>query len=673
VRLRLEQSRSWLLRFGALSLLAILATCLLLARTFEGSIRERKIDDARRDVAAQWQAVESRLGRKLSAGGRLGGRERRLLDRTLGTLVRNREVGYVRVRNGRAKPIWSRGAGGRGRSAPGGKALEQALGGRPAGEIVTADVNGPASEELRSYFPLRAGPGAAAAGVLEAGEAFRPIETAAASDARALYLPLLGCGALLFAALLGIAVGTSTRMRRQVASSDEQARRDLLTGLPNRTTFHELVERATAGARREKRQVAIVLMDLDRFKEVNDTLGHHNGDILLKQLAQRLRAGMREAEVVARLGGDEFAILISDVKDKEAAVPIVKRIVETLQEAFVAGGIALQMEASIGIAVYPEDGEGSAALMRAADVAMYAAKAINSGYEFYSATEEDRSRSGRRLALTGELRRAMDERELVLHYQPKVALATGRVEGVEALARWEHPRRGLLPPAEFVPLVEQTNLLRSVTLHLIEVALRQLKDWRKEGVNLTIGVNLSMRNLLDVQLPGELERLLRRWSTVAGSLELEITESMIMSDPRRAMSICTRLHRMGIPLAVDDFGTGYSSLKYLQQLPVDTIKVDKSFVKDMDSDEGKATITRSTIDLAHNLGLKVVAEGVETEEVLRALTTLGCDLAQGFLLSKALPPDELMRWLQDFSLDRREQDDAGATGHGDRPTERVAG
>jgi diguanylate cyclase (GGDEF)-like protein len=645
VRLRLEQSRSWLLRFGALSLLAILATCLLLARTFEGSIRERKIDDARREVAAPWQAVESRLGRKLSAGGRLGGRERRLLDRTLGTLVRNREVGYVRVRNARAKPIWSRGTGGRGRSAPGGKALEQALGGRPAGEIVTANVNGPASEELRSYFPLRAGPGAAAAGVLEAGEAFRPIETAAASDARALYLPLLGCGALLFAALLGIAVGTSTRLRRQVASSDEQARRDLLTGLPNRTTFHELVERATAGARREKRQMAIMLMDLDRFKEVNDTLGHAAGDSVLRDFASRLQAAVRKGDTMARLGGDEFAVIVT-ARQPDDVLALVRRIQAAVELPFSVHGLPIGLEVSIGIAQYPEHGEDPETLTRHADIAMYSAKVGRTGYAVYDAATSPMDTG--KLTIVTELRRAIENDELVLHYQPKADLASGEVTSVEALVRWEHPERGLIPPDDFIPVAQQTTLVKPLTTWVLNEALRQCRAWEDEGLTLSVAINLSPRNLSDPELPTDLASLLKKWRLAPSRVELEITETAIVSDPFRAKAVLDRLGAMGVRLSIDDFGTGYSSLEYLKRLPVNEIKIDRSFVTRMLESEDDGIIVRSTIDLARNLGLDVVAEGVEDEETWSKLKALNCDTAQGYLLSRPLPAEELTSRLREL-------------------------
>jgi EAL domain-containing protein (putative c-di-GMP-specific phosphodiesterase class I) len=279
---------------------------------------------------------------------------------------------------------------------------------------------------------------------------------------------------------------------------------------------------------------------------------------------------------------------------------------------------------------------------------MYVTKEQRSGYEFYDEERHEHRHDAGRLALIGELRRAMDETELVLFYQPKVALRDGKVKGVEALARWHHPERGLLSPDEFIPLAERSNLLRPMTLYLIDTALRQANAWRSKGLEISVAVNLSMQNMLDLRLPNDLARLLTSWRLPAGSLELEITESTIMADHRRATTILTRLSKMGVRLSIDDFGTGYSSLAYLQELPVDAIKIDKSFVMEMHADAGNATIVQSTVDLGHNLGLEVVAEGVETVESYNTLARLGCDYAQGYFLSKPLSPEKMSIWLEVF-------------------------
>jgi EAL domain-containing protein (putative c-di-GMP-specific phosphodiesterase class I) len=336
------------------------------------------------------------------------------------------------------------------------------------------------------------------------------------------------------------------------------------------------------------------------------------------------------------------------VPDRQAVIPVVKRVLKVLEEPVVVGGLALQVEASIGIAMFPEHGRTVDTVMRAADVAMYVTKEQRSGYEFYDEDQHEHRHDAGRLALIGELRRAMDEAELVLYYQPKVDLRTGEARGVEALARWHHPERGTLSPDEFIPLAERSNLLRPMTLYLIDTALRQANAWRSRGIEVTVAVNLSMQNMLDLRLPNDVARLLSSWRLPAGSLELEITESTIMSDQRRAQTILSRLSKMGVRLSIDDFGTGYSSLAYLQELPVDAIKIDKSFVMSMKDDSGNATIVQSTVDLGHNLGLEVVAEGVEDMGAYNKLAALGCDYAQGYFLSKPLSPDKLTIWLEVF-------------------------
>jgi diguanylate cyclase (GGDEF)-like protein len=389
-----------------------------------------------------------------------------------------------------------------------------------------------------------------------------------------------------------------------------------------------------------------MVMDLDRFKEINDTLGHFNGDQLLQRLAGRLRAAMRDADTVARLGGDEFAILMPDMPNRDAVKVAAERILEAFEEPFVVGGIALQVQGSLGIAFYPDDGKRAEAVIHAADVAMYVAKGAHSGFELYSSKQSQNSPD--RLAMVAELRRGIEEGQLVLHYQPKAHMRSRLVTGVEALVRWQHPTRGLLYPDEFITLAEQTGLIRPLTHYVLGAALRQCRAWRDDGFDLKVAVNLSVHNLMDLDFAADLERLLAESQVPASSLELEITESMIMSEPRRAMSVLGRLRAMGLSLAVDDFGTGYSSLAYLKQLPVNTIKIDRSFVIPMLENEDDAAIVRSTIDLGRNLGLEVVAEGVESEEAWLELARHGCDVAQGYHLSRAVSPADLTGWLSAY-------------------------
>jgi diguanylate cyclase (GGDEF)-like protein/PAS domain S-box-containing protein len=419
---------------------------------------------------------------------------------------------------------------------------------------------------------------------------------------------------------------------------------DPLTTLPNRALLQDRLTQAILTGHRENTPVAFILMDLDRFKDINNTLGHHHGDLLLRQIGPRIQKLLRESDTIARLGGDEFAILLPDT-DGEGARQVVAKLEKTLEAPFAIDGLTVTVEASIGIALYPEHGSKAETLIQRADVAMYTAKQSGCGHAVYS-PEHDHYSPGR-LALMGELRYAIEHDELVLHYQPKIDLQTSRVIGVEALVRWQHPHRGLIPPDEFVPLAEQTGLIKPLTLGVITAALRQLQIWHRDGLRLNMAVNLSAKNLQDPQLPDQVAELLQNAGASPEHLELEITESTIMADPARALDILTRLNRMGLVLTIDDFGTGYSSLGYLKRLPVSAIKIDKSFVRNMAEDDNDAVIVRSTIELAHNLGLTVVAEGVETQYLLDRLAALGCDAVQGYYMSRAMPADALTRWFHE--------------------------
>ena len=418
-----------------------------------------------------------------------------------------------------------------------------------------------------------------------------------------------------------------------------QAMHDALTGLPNRTLFHQRVQRAIAAAKAAGTNAAVMLIDLNRFKEVNDTLGHHNGDLLLQDFARRIQDSLRPGDTVARLGGDEFAIVIPNVAGPTGAERVVTRIMRALDAPFALHELTLDVDAAIGIALYPQHGVDPALLLQRADVAMYAAKGSQSGYEVYS-SKNDRY-SPRRLALVGELRSAASNGQLRVHYQPKSDLRTGRVTGLEALLRWQHPVHGLVSPDEFIPIAEQTGSIRALTTFVLEEALTQCGTWRRAGLNLDMAVNLSVRSLLDTDLADEIARLLKDTGVPARCLTLELTESSMMSDPVRTADVLGRLHRLGAQLSIDDYGTGYSSLSYLRRLPVDEMKIDKSFVMSMNSEDDDDVIVRSTVDLGHNLGLRVVAEGVEDQASWSRLAALGCDSAQGFFLSRPIPADEV--------------------------------
>jgi diguanylate cyclase (GGDEF)-like protein len=444
--------------------------------------------------------------------------------------------------------------------------------------------------------------------------------------------------ALLFLPLLAVHRGG-----RQAIAKEHQALHDALTGLPNRVLFRDSVEHVVDGRRHGDGATAVMLIDLDHFKEINDTLGHHAGDRLLQEVAERLRASLAEPAKVARLGGDEFGVLLPHIPSREHASAIADRLLAQLREPFSIDGLTLEVDASIGIACAPEHGSAVEQLIQRADIAMYAAKEGGRGHLVFE-PQLDRY-SPRRLALAGALRAAIADGEIILFFQPKAELTTGRIVGVEALARWQHPRLGLIGPSEFVPIAEQTGLIGPLTSHVLETALRQVREWRDNGEELGVAVNLSARSFLDAQLAVEIPRLLERTGVDAELLELEITESMLMLDPPRAKATLERLSAIGLGVSVDDFGTGHSSLANLKRLPVDAVKIDKSFVIEMPHDPCDAAIVGSTIDLAHNLGLKVVAEGVESHEAWRRLQELGCDLAQGFHVSRPLPVDAMTRLL----------------------------
>ncbi|HEX9991482.1 MAG TPA: EAL domain-containing protein [Acidimicrobiales bacterium] len=453
---------------------------------------------------------------------------------------------------------------------------------------------------------------------------------------------------------VGVSLDDVTAATRSAELLRHQATHDDLTGLPNRVLLLDRLQQALVTANREGSAVALLVMDLDAFKEVNDALGHHHGDRLLVALSRRLEDVLRECDTIARLGGDEFAVLLTTDVSRAGAEVVARKITNALEQPFSIDGLRLQSSASIGIAHYPEHADHADELVQRADVAMYLAK--RSGWDFATyAAEQDKS-SVRRLTLLGELRRALTDEELTLHFQPLVDLRSGRVVRAEALVRWEHPRDGLVAPGDFIELAELSGLIQPLTRWVIERAVQECCRWAGEGFDLGVAVNLSVRNLYEPELAPWLARLLRRTGLPTGRLTLEITESHLMDDPLLALSVLREVSELGVASSVDDFGTGYSSLSYLKHLPLDEIKIDRSFVATMSSDESDATIVRSIIDLGHNLGLRVVAEGVEDEVALRRLTELGCDRAQGFLLGAPRPGAEFLA-----DLRAREQEAAEAT------------
>jgi diguanylate cyclase len=435
-------------------------------------------------------------------------------------------------------------------------------------------------------------------------------------------------------AVAAVRIGIAFRENTALHASRALAVTDELTGLANRRLFHRRLIEAVATEDR----LAVAMIDLDRFKELNDTLGHHAGDMLLANLGPRLVQSVGEDGLVARLGGDEFAVLLHDAGLARAA-EIGRRLAAALQQPFEIDGLEVVMDASIGAALFPQHAEDADGLLQRADVAMYQAKQARTGFQAYDPGRDRHSRE--RLALMAELRRALERDELVLHYQPKVELATRRVIGVEALVRWQHPVHGLRGPGAFLPHAEHTALMRPLTLHVLEKALRALAGWRADGLDLTVAVNLAVQSLLDLRTPAEVGELLAAFGLPPSALTLEVTESLLLHDPQRAGEVLLDLQEMGVRLALDDFGTGFSSLEHLKRLPVHELKIDKSFVMAMDRDPADRAIVASTAALGAALGLNVVAEGVESAKSASVLRAIGCDMAQGFHFSPPVPGEQL--------------------------------
>ena len=437
-----------------------------------------------------------------------------------------------------------------------------------------------------------------------------------------------------------VAIHKSAQM---AADREQEALHDVLTGLPNRELFRMRVARACEEGERTNRSAAVLLIDLDHFKEINDTLGHHVGDDLLRVVASRLVATLRPDDMVARLGGDEFAVLAPNLLSSSDALGVAHRLLEALEAPFEVDAVRLDVQASIGVAHFPEHGSNMDLLLQRADIALYAAKETRGSVELYDAAAD--VHTPERLALAAELKDGIERGELFLEYQPKMDVPTGRPIGFEALVRWNHPRHGRVMPDDFLPVVENTGLIGPLTLEVLDQALAAAHTWQVAGQPLPVSVNLSVRHLTDLSLPVRVREMLDHYGLPPSALILEVTETLIMSDPVRAVTVLHLMRDLGIRVAIDDFGTGYSSLAYLRRLEVDELKIDKSFVRNLATDEGDATIVRSTIELGHNLGLQMVAEGVEDTAALDLLRLWGCDVAQGYLFSRPMPASSVLPWL----------------------------
>ena len=460
-------------------------------------------------------------------------------------------------------------------------------------------------------------------------------------------------GMLRIGSLVAVVVGAGVlailliagRERRRTA--ERQAICDALTGLLNRTAFQARLSHCLDDAETSGRQPTVLMLDLDRFKEVNDTLGHHYGDLLLIEVAERLRSGVRSGDTVARLGGDEFAVLVIDGGDDESGGELAaQRVTDSFAQPFLLREVTVDIEASIGIAT-AAPGDGVTAVMRHADTAMYTAKEHGLDFIRHDPRQDDDTTS--RLGVLGAMRRALDAGELEMYYQPKISVDGGQLLGAEALARWNHPTRGLVLPMEFIPVLESTSLIHRFTDRVLELSLAQVHAWREHGLEVPVAVNVSTRSLLDERFPGRIAEALVRADVPARLLCIEVTEHAVMTDPDLAVHVLRQIHDMGVRTSIDDFGTGYSSMAYLKVLPIDEIKVDRSFVMDMVTDPGNHVLVQSTVELGHNLGLSVVAEGVEDEATLEALHRLHCDVVQGYFYARPQSSTTFTEWASTFA------------------------
>jgi diguanylate cyclase (GGDEF)-like protein len=455
-------------------------------------------------------------------------------------------------------------------------------------------------------------------------------------------------GAFVLVIVIRMAGATGAKKEQAESLLAHQALHDMLTGLPNRAYFYERTEEALARGSAEGTFCAVLLFDLDRFKEINDTMGHRYGDRVLIEVGPRVQAVLRSGDTLARLGGDEFCVLLPGVADEHQAVRVAQRIIAVLEQPFEVEGINLGIEASCGISMAPADGESADLLLQRADVAMYVAKDSSSSVVVYD--ESLNINTPARLSLLGDLRQAIVHRQFILHFQPKASMGSGQIEGVEALIRWQHPTLGLLFPDSFIPEAERTGLIEPMTAWVLDESLHQARRWMDaagsgDPTGLSVAVNLSARSLLDTSLLDTVADALARWDVPPRLLDLEITETIIMTDPARARRVLTELADMGATLSIDDFGTGYSSLAYLRDLPVHQLKIDRTFVQDMGGDSDDEVIVRAVVDLARNLGLSTIAEGVEDFRTWEQLSRLGCESAQGYFLARPMDPARFWVWL----------------------------
>jgi len=658
------------------------AVAVVLAVTLRDIQVTRSIEDARQraiiaaQVAYQPHLTDAELTNDFIP---LLGEQVAELDEVSRSAISDTGIVRIKIWNQQHWIVYSDNADLIGRWFAGDAELQQAL----AGDIASQVTGLAGAEEMEErdfgtllsvYVPLRVDadgrftsePTGTVVGAFEIYVPYAPVEAAIASDTRTLYVSI-GLGfVVLYLGLFRLVFGASRRLRRQSAENAFQATHDALTALPNRRLLiahtQRLLDSATpatiAPGEAHAGRVGLILLDLDRFKEINDTLGHASGDEVLIAVADRLTTEL-PGSVVARVGGDEFVVVAADLADGDAGLALCDRIEALLEEPIEVGGIALCVRASAGLAMAPEHGRSGDELLQHADVAMYVAKRLGTIRCLY-APELDHY-SPERLGLAAELRGALADGQITVAYQPKMDFATGEVHALEALVRWHHPERGFISPGEFLPIIENTELIGPLTWEVLGQAMSRCALWRQAGIDVQVAVNLSARTVADPMLVDEVRAVLARHGLPASALELELTESAVLGDHARATEILDSLRDLGVSLAVDDFGTGYASISYLTTLPLDVLKIDQSFVKDLLTDSTAAAVVGFTLDLSRHLGLHVVAEGIEDAATLERLRTLGCDMAQGYFIARPMPAEQVADWITSWNSEAVRSRSAAAT------------
>jgi diguanylate cyclase (GGDEF)-like protein len=625
--------RSPVARFSVVSLVTMAALAALLGVLLQRRIADRALDSAARTSAVIGEiAVRRYIPRHEYAQGLSFGTELRLDEHLQGQDLKELGVAKVKVFNTRRELIYTNTGEVGGRPAPRTSNVAIALSGRRVLHLARGtDDNGRGEQTLSVYAPIRERD--KVTGAFEVYLDYTPLAAAARNDVYEMWTMVAGGFVVLWLALFRLVRSISSALRRQVDENHHQATHDALTGLPNRTALFERLGEVVGHER-----AALLLVDLDGFREINDTLGHDHGDELLIEVARRLREAVGEHDLVARLGGDEFAVLHGG-GGEAGSRRLADAIVDCLRLPLDVRGTTVVVDASIGVALAPEHGTDAASIARRAEVAMYQAKTRHASVDVYDPERDHHNRD--RLALLGELGAAIRRDELVVAYQPKLALRSGEVRGVEALIRWQHPEHGLLGPGQFVPAAEVTSLIRPLTLHVIDASLRAHREWRRHGLDLPVAVNLAGQCVMDPTLPEAIAGLLADHDVPAEALTLEISERTMMNDVTGALTVLERLRKLGILLSLDDFGTGQTSLGQLRQLPLDEMKIDRSLVI------GDERLLSSVVEIAHRFGLRAVGEGVETDEIASTLVAAGCDEAQGFLFARPMWADQVPAWVED--------------------------